>query len=53
MISAKLYIYIGVEARDLYIDAELKKVWSTGRMIPEHPRLFPGTHDTRTPLKGV
>ena len=25
---------------------ELKKVGSTGSMLPEHPRLSPGTHKT-------
>ena len=33
--------------------AELKKVKSTGSTLPEHPRLVPGTHETRTYLKGV
>ena len=33
--------------------AELKKAGSTGSMLPEHPRLFLGTHETRTDLNGV
>ena len=36
-----------------YETAELKKVGSTGSMLPEHTRLFPGTHETRMHLKGV
>ena len=34
-------------------DTELKKVGSTGSMLPEHPTLFPGTQGTNTHLKGV
>ena len=29
----------------------MKKAGSTGSLLPEHPRLFPGTHVTRTDLE--
>ena len=35
------------------LTTELKKAGSTGSMLPEHSRLFPGTYETRTDQKGV
>ena len=35
------------------LEPEMKKVGSRGSMLPEHRRLSPGTHETRTHLKGV
>ena len=32
---------------------KVKKDGSMGSMLPEHPRLFQGTHETRTHLKGI
>ena len=35
------------------VKAELKKVGSTGSMLPEHTRFFPGTPKARNYLKDV
>ena len=35
------------------MEPELKKVRSTGSMLPEHPRFFPGTHKARNYVKDV
>ena len=34
-------------------DTRVEKVGSTGSMLPEHPRFFPGTHKARNYVKDV